>query len=165
MLIETIDLPELIAIGIMVEAQWEDLPRAVPAAWEQLFAAETGATSFLEVSVGREAGVYRELVATSRPKRPKSLLEWSATPFRLADICASSMMVRSKPSLINTRCFTHTPPRMALMQRTSSSTSATAPGFRLAGTSCMSRSLRNSPGWLNFQPKRQTEPRRVCRRL
>lgn len=61
-MIETIDLPELTAIGIMVEAKWEDLPQAVPAAWQQLFATETGATSFLEVSIGCEDGVYRELV-------------------------------------------------------------------------------------------------------
>ena len=85
MLIETIDLPELTTIGIMVEAKWEDLSRAVPAAWEQLFAAETGATSFLEVSIGREAGVYRELVgylAAKASEVPPGMVSYSIPPGR-----------------------------------------------------------------------------------
>ena len=61
-LIDTIDLPELTAIGIVVEARLEELSRAVPAAWTRLFESDTGATAFLEVSISREGGVYRELV-------------------------------------------------------------------------------------------------------
>jgi len=61
-MIEIIKLPELTAIGIMVEAPWEQLPVAVPAAWRRLFETDTGATSFLEISISREDGVYRELV-------------------------------------------------------------------------------------------------------
>lgn len=61
-MIETVELPALTAIGIMVEAPWEELPKAVPAAWTRLFETDTGATSFLEVSISREGGIYRELV-------------------------------------------------------------------------------------------------------
>jgi predicted transcriptional regulator YdeE len=62
MSIDTIALPELVAIGVAVEATWDELPRAVPAAWRSLFERDTGATAFLEVSISRENGVYRELV-------------------------------------------------------------------------------------------------------
>lgn len=61
-MIETIELPELVIIGILVEAPWQELPVKVPAAWRTLFAAETGATSFLEASLSVEDGVYREIV-------------------------------------------------------------------------------------------------------
>ena len=61
-MIETIELPELVIIGIMIEAPWQDLPAKVPEAWAALFAAETGATSFLEASLSVEDGVYREVV-------------------------------------------------------------------------------------------------------
>src|SRR5690606_28214660 len=64
----------------MVEAKWEDLPQAVPAAWEQLFAAETGATSFLEISIGRAAGVYREIVgylAAKASEVPAGMVSYS----------------------------------------------------------------------------------------
>ncbi|SDG94599.1 GyrI-like domain-containing protein [Pelagibacterium luteolum] len=84
-MIETIDLPELTAIGIMVKATWEDLPRAVPAAWQELFAAETGATSFLEVSISREDGVYRELVgylAAKITEVPDGMISLSIPPGR-----------------------------------------------------------------------------------
>jgi predicted transcriptional regulator YdeE len=79
-MIENIELPELTSIGIMVEARWEDLPRAVPAAWQQLFAADSGATSFLEVSIGCEAGVYRELVgylAAERSEVPAGMIRYA----------------------------------------------------------------------------------------
>ena len=62
MLIETIDLPELVAIGLEVEAEWSVLAELVPAAWARLFARETGATAFLEVSTRQADGRYRELV-------------------------------------------------------------------------------------------------------
>jgi predicted transcriptional regulator YdeE len=61
-MIETIALPELVIIGILVEAPWQDLPTKVPAAWRDLFATETGATAFLEASLSIEDGVYREIV-------------------------------------------------------------------------------------------------------
>lgn len=61
-MIETVDLPELVIIGILVEAPWQELPVKVPAAWTRLFAAETGATSFLEASLAVENGIYREIV-------------------------------------------------------------------------------------------------------
>ena len=61
-MIETIDLPELVVIGILVEAPWQELPVKVPAAWQALFAAGTGAGAFLEASLSVENGVYREIV-------------------------------------------------------------------------------------------------------
>jgi predicted transcriptional regulator YdeE len=61
-MIETIELPELVIIGILVEAPWQALSTKVPAAWRALFAADTGATSFLEASLSIEAGIYREIV-------------------------------------------------------------------------------------------------------
>lgn len=68
-MIETIELPELIAIGILVEAHWNELPRAIPAAWTRLFETDTGATSFLEISISRQNGVYRELVGYLAAKK------------------------------------------------------------------------------------------------
>lgn len=61
-MIETIELPELVVIGILVDAPWQELPVKVPAAWHALFAAETGATSFLAASLSVEGGIYREIV-------------------------------------------------------------------------------------------------------
>lgn len=68
-MIETVDLPELTAIGIVVEAPWSELHRAVPAAWTRLFEMDTGATSFLEASLSRDGGVYRELVGYLAAKK------------------------------------------------------------------------------------------------
>jgi predicted transcriptional regulator YdeE len=68
-MIETIELPEMIAIGVLVEASGDDLPKAIPAAWTRLFETDTGATSFLEVSISREHGVYRELVGYLAAKK------------------------------------------------------------------------------------------------
>ncbi|GLQ55914.1 hypothetical protein [Devosia nitrariae] len=62
MRVETVALPELIAIGILVEGTWQALPREVPAAWKRLFDTDTGADSFVEVSLAFTAGVYSELV-------------------------------------------------------------------------------------------------------
>jgi predicted transcriptional regulator YdeE len=61
-MIETIELPELVIIGLLVEAPWQALPTKMPEAWQRLFAADTGATSFLEASLSVEDGIYRELV-------------------------------------------------------------------------------------------------------
>ena len=61
-MIETVDLPELVAIGIPVDALWSDLPVEVPKAWHRLFELDTGATSFLEVSLAREFDMYHEFV-------------------------------------------------------------------------------------------------------
>lgn len=60
--IETVELPELIAIGLFVEATPDELPKAIPAAWHRLFERDTGATSFLAVSLPHEDGARRELV-------------------------------------------------------------------------------------------------------
>lgn len=68
-MIETVDLPEMTAIGVLVEAHWDELPGAIPAAWTRLFETDTGATSFLEVSISREGGVYRELVGYLAAKK------------------------------------------------------------------------------------------------
>jgi predicted transcriptional regulator YdeE len=61
-MIETIELPELVIIGILIEAPWQELAAKVPEAWRALFAAETGATSFLAASLSVEDGVHREVV-------------------------------------------------------------------------------------------------------
>lgn len=61
-MIETVDLPELVAIGIPVDALWNDLPVEVPKAWRRLFEFDTGATSFLEISLAREFDMYHEFV-------------------------------------------------------------------------------------------------------
>lgn len=68
-MIETVELPEMIAIGVLVEAHWNDLPKAIPIAWTRLFETDTGATSFLEVSISREDGFYRELVGYLAAKK------------------------------------------------------------------------------------------------
>lgn len=53
----------------MVEAPWQGLPRAIPAAWNQLFARQGELNPScgplgepLEVSISRDDGHYRELV-------------------------------------------------------------------------------------------------------
>jgi predicted transcriptional regulator YdeE len=68
-MIETVELPEMNAIGVLVEAHWNDLPKAIPAAWTRLFETDTGASSFLEVSLSRDKGVYRELVGYLAAKK------------------------------------------------------------------------------------------------
>ena len=75
-MIETVDLPELVAIGIPVEAEWRELPVVVPRAWKRLFEFDTGATSFLEVSIAREGEHYREFVgylAATKTEVPEGL--------------------------------------------------------------------------------------------
>ena len=77
-MIETIELPELVIIGIMVEAPWRDLPARVREAWTVLFAAETGATAFLEASLSVEDGIYREVVgylAANRSEVPDGMMK------------------------------------------------------------------------------------------
>lgn len=77
-MIETIELPELVIIGIMIEAPWQHLPGKVREAWARLFAAETGATSFLEASLSVEDGVYRELVgylAANKSEVPEGMVK------------------------------------------------------------------------------------------
>ncbi|MGV3551437.1 GyrI-like domain-containing protein [Rhizobium sp.] len=61
-MIENIELPELVMIGILVEAPWQERAASVAAAWRELFAAETGATGFLAASLSVEDGVHREVV-------------------------------------------------------------------------------------------------------
>jgi len=77
-MIETIELPELVVIGIMIDAPWQELPKKVPEAWAALFAAETGATSFLEASLSVEDGVYREVVgylAANKSEVPEGMVK------------------------------------------------------------------------------------------
>ena len=74
--IDTVELPELVAIGIEVVARWDELPQAVPAAWRRLFERDTGTSAFLEVSISRENGVYRELLgflAASKTEVPDGM--------------------------------------------------------------------------------------------
>lgn len=61
-MIETVSYPELSVIGCMVEAGPDDPPAAIASAWERVFAAETGATSFAAVSLPEEDGKRRDLV-------------------------------------------------------------------------------------------------------
>ncbi|WP_172125881.1 MULTISPECIES: GyrI-like domain-containing protein [unclassified Devosia] len=61
-MIELIELPELTAIGIMVEAPEPELAQAISRAWTWLFETETGASSFLAASIGVEGAIHRELV-------------------------------------------------------------------------------------------------------
>jgi predicted transcriptional regulator YdeE len=67
-MIEITDLPALSVIGLLVDAHWNELPNAVPAAWTQLF--DSGLkpdtdlihNGFVEVSISRELANYRELL-------------------------------------------------------------------------------------------------------
>ncbi|MCM8737132.1 GyrI-like domain-containing protein [Azospirillum sp. A1-3] len=61
-MIETVTFPELTVIGCMVEAGRDDLPAAVAAAWERVFAADTGTAAFAAVSLPEENGLQRRLV-------------------------------------------------------------------------------------------------------
>ena len=61
-MIETIELPELVIIGILVETPFEALPERIERAWRDLLAGETGATSFLAASLAIEDGQHREVV-------------------------------------------------------------------------------------------------------
>ena len=36
-MIETVHLPELVAIGLVVEGRWDELSTSVPAGWRRLF--------------------------------------------------------------------------------------------------------------------------------
>ncbi len=60
--IDIIDLPELVAIGIPVDAPWNELPVEMPKAWHRLFELDTGATSFLSVSFEHELDMWHEFV-------------------------------------------------------------------------------------------------------
>lgn len=84
-MIDTIELPELLAIGIEVVAPWQELPRVIPAAWTRLFETDTGASSFLEVSISRENGIYRELVgylAARKTEVPPGMIRYAIPPGR-----------------------------------------------------------------------------------
>lgn len=84
-MIETIELPELVIIGILVDAPWQALPEKVPEAWRALFTAKTGATSFLEASLSVEDGVYREIVgylAASKSEVPEAMSKVIIPPQR-----------------------------------------------------------------------------------
>lgn len=61
-MIDTVTFPELTVIGCMVEASREDLPAAVAAAWERVFASDPGTAAFAAVSLPEENGQERRLV-------------------------------------------------------------------------------------------------------
>lgn len=61
-MIETVTFPELTVIGCMVEASGDELPAAVAAAWERVFAADVGTAAFAAVSLPEENGLQRRLV-------------------------------------------------------------------------------------------------------
>lgn len=54
-MIETVTYPELSIIGVMVDADLTE-DEAVAAAWERLFAVDTGATAFVQLSLPGENG-------------------------------------------------------------------------------------------------------------
>lgn len=60
--IETIDLPELVAIGLLVEGTPDDLAGLLPAAWRRLYEMDTGASAFLKLGLPPEGDRHRELV-------------------------------------------------------------------------------------------------------
>jgi hypothetical protein len=70
-MIETVPVPELTVIGCMVEASRDDLPAAVAAAWERVFAADTGTAAFAAVSLPEENGLQRRLVGFMAAKASK----------------------------------------------------------------------------------------------
>ncbi|PWC48379.1 GyrI-like domain-containing protein [Azospirillum sp. TSA6c] len=61
-MIETVSFPELTIIGCMVEASGDELPAAVAAAWERVFAADVGTAAYAAVSLPDETGLRRRLV-------------------------------------------------------------------------------------------------------
>lgn len=61
-MIETVTFPELTLIGCMVQTDGEGLPAAIAAAWERVFAADTGTAAFAAVSLPAENGLHRRLV-------------------------------------------------------------------------------------------------------
>lgn len=61
-MIAAIELEPFDIIGVPVEAHWDDLPRAVPAAWGELFRSLPETLRFVEVSLDRRDAVYREIV-------------------------------------------------------------------------------------------------------
>lgn len=61
-MIETVSFPELTVIGCMVEASGDELPAAVAAAWERVFAAEIETAAYAAVSLPEETGLHRRLI-------------------------------------------------------------------------------------------------------
>lgn len=83
--IDSIDLPELVAIGIPVDARWDELPVEMPKAWTRLFEMDTGATSFLGVSFEREFDIWHEFVgylAAKATEVPEGLVRIVIPPRR-----------------------------------------------------------------------------------
>jgi predicted transcriptional regulator YdeE len=65
--IRAVEHPGLTAIGLIIEAKWSDLPRAVPASWNGLFSrrheiAAPPDSQYAEISIARRDGVYTEFV-------------------------------------------------------------------------------------------------------
>jgi len=73
-MIETVDLPELVAIGLLVEG--EQIDELVRAAWPRLFERDTGASAFLRAGLLPEGGRQRALVgflAARKTERPDGM--------------------------------------------------------------------------------------------
>ena len=74
--IQTIDLPELICIGIAVVASPAEFPQAVAEAFETLYSTETDATAFLKISQaapGDQIGALVGYLAARKTKIPDGL--------------------------------------------------------------------------------------------
>ena len=84
-MIATTSLPELVCIGLTVNGTWQELPKAVPAGWERLFAAAPEAENFLEVSRRQEDGTYAEFLgflAAGKTEIPDGLERHVVAPGR-----------------------------------------------------------------------------------
>ncbi|AQZ50567.1 GyrI-like domain-containing protein [Martelella mediterranea] len=84
-MIATTSLPELVCVGLTVSGTWQELPKAVPAGWERLFAAAPEAENFLEVSRRQGDGTYAEFLgflAAGKTEIPDSLERHVVAPGR-----------------------------------------------------------------------------------
>lgn len=73
-MIETVELPELVAIGLLVEG--EQVADLVRPAWTRLFERDTGASAFLRADLLPENGKQRALIgflAARKTDRPEGM--------------------------------------------------------------------------------------------
>lgn len=73
-MIETLELPELVAIGLLVEG--EQIADLVRVAWTRLFERDTGASAFLRADLLPENGMQRALIgflAARKTERPEGM--------------------------------------------------------------------------------------------
>lgn len=102
-MIETVELPELVCIGIEVEGDRQALLRLVPDAWNRLFAAETGAKAFLEVSQPADNGRYRKLVgflAASQTEIPAGMRQLVLPPAKCLRLSHSDRLTAIPDSFV-----------------------------------------------------------------